>query len=143
MVQNPPAGSQRIVPHLVYEDAPAAIAFLCWAFGFGERFRIEHDGKIVHAELEYGGDLVMLASVLRGVGHASPRDLRANHGSTLVYVDDVDAHCARARAAGAKILTEPEDKLCGDRMYGARDPEGHDWVFATHFLDVAPEDLRP
>jgi len=46
-------------------------------------------------------------------------------------VDDVDAHCRRARAAGASIESEPEDKEWGHRMYAASDPEGHRWYFAT------------
>jgi uncharacterized glyoxalase superfamily protein PhnB len=56
------------------------------------------------------------------------------------YVDDVDAHCARARAAGAKIEREPADQEYGDRNYGAIDPEGHRWFFAQKLRDVAPEE---
>jgi uncharacterized glyoxalase superfamily protein PhnB len=57
-----------------------------------------------------------------------------------VYVDDVDAHFERARAAGATILEEPADQPYGDRRYAAEDPEGHQWFFAQHVRDLAPED---
>jgi len=60
-----------------------------------------------------------------------------------VYVDDVDKHFAVAKAAGAHILSEPADQFYGDRAYGAEDPEGHQWSFAQHVRDVAPEDMHP
>ena len=72
------------------------------------------------------------------IGHASPRwrtaparSLPALHAGTYVLVDDADTHCQRARAAGATIETEPEDREWGHRMYTARDPEGCQWYFAT------------
>ena len=57
-----------------------------------------------------------------------------------IYVDNVDAHCKRSRAAGAKILQEPEDTFYGDRNYTAQDPEGHHWVFGQHIRDVTDEE---
>jgi uncharacterized glyoxalase superfamily protein PhnB len=56
-----------------------------------------------------------------------------------IHVDvagDLDAHCARARAAGAEIVAEPEDQFYGDRTYRALDLEGHVWTFSTHVRDV-------
>jgi PhnB protein len=144
MAQTPPEGRQRVIPYLAYSNAPAALEFLCKAFGFEERFRLPMpDGRIGHAEVGYQGNVVMLASVYDEMGQASPRDLPALHGTILCYVDDVDAHCAQAKANGAKITAELEDKFYGDRSYTAADPEGHHWHFATHVRDVAPEDLKP
>jgi uncharacterized glyoxalase superfamily protein PhnB len=57
-----------------------------------------------------------------------------------VYVNDVDEHFERAKAAGAEIAEEPADQKYGDRRYTAKDPEGHHWFFATHVRDVAPEE---
>lgn len=54
---------------------------------------------------------------------------------------DVDAHCARARAAGARIVAEPTDQFYGDRTYRAADPEGHHWVFAQHVRDVPADEM--
>ena len=144
MVDNPPAGCQRVVPYLMYADAPAALKFLCEAFGFEEKLRMEGpDGTIGHAEIGYQDNLVMLATAVADMGHASPKDLPGRHAGLLCYVDDVDAHFQHAKATGANILSEPEDKFYGDRMYAAADPEGHQWWFATHVKDVAPEDMHP
>ena len=135
MPKNPPEGMQRIIPYLTYADAPAAIGFLCQAFGFEERFRYPMpDGRIGHAELGYQDNVLMLASAYEGFGE-SPLRLPAIHGQVYCFVDDVEAHCARARAAGAKIVTEPATKDYGsewgiDRSYQAEDPEGHRWWFA-------------
>jgi PhnB protein len=131
----------RITPYLVYQDAPAAIEFLCKAFGFAERFRYAMpDGRIGHAELVLGDAAVYLASVYSEMGFASPRDLPGVHCQIHCQVEDVDAHYARARSAGATIVVEPEDQFYGDRMYRALDPEGHRWMFATHVRDVPPEE---
>ena len=130
MAQNPPKGTQRIIPYLAYRDAPVAIDFLCKAFGFTERFRYPMpDGRIGHAELGFQDNIVMLASTYEGFGQ-SPLDLPAVHGQVYCYVDDADAHFARAKAGGATITAEPANEH-GNRMYRAMDPEGHRWIFAT------------
>jgi uncharacterized glyoxalase superfamily protein PhnB len=122
--------AQRFVPYLAYADAEAALRFLCQAFGFEERLRYPMpDGRIGHAELTFGGGVLMLASVYGELGHASPRDLPAVHSQVFCRVDDVDAHFARARAAGAIIASEPADQH-GERMYRALDHEGHRWIFS-------------
>lgn len=141
MSRIPPAGMQRLIPYLAYADAPAAIAFLCKAFGFEERFRYPMpDGRIGHAELGYYDSVVMLASVWEGFGD-SPLNLPTVHGQVLCYVDDVDAHFARASAAGATIVSEPENAH-GDRRYRAMDAEGHRWVFATPQDDDTASEAR-
>src|SRR5262245_47968576 len=108
MVENPPAGTQRIVPYVIYADGAAAIEFLCRCFGFEELFRFAMpDGRIGHAEIGQGGNRVMLASEFPDIGLVSPRQLPARHGQILCYVDDVDAHYARAVAEGATVAGEP------------------------------------
>jgi uncharacterized glyoxalase superfamily protein PhnB len=72
--------------------------------------------------------------------YRNPKRLGGVTQNNYVYVDDVDKHYERARRAGAEILTEPKDQFYGDRNYGAVDPEGHQWYFAQHVRDVAPED---
>ena len=131
MTESPPQPMQRIIPMLPYCDAPAAIEFLCKAFGFEERFRMEmDDGRVGHAELGYQDNVVMLASAFPSMGLHSPQDLPGHHCQLFCYVDDVDAHYARARSAGATLATEPTLQH-GSRMYRAVDPEGHRWIFAT------------
>jgi len=67
----------------------------------------------------------------------SPKDAGSLNASVYMYVTDADAHCKRARGAGAEILAEPTDTFWGDRIYCAVDPEGQFWCFATHTRDVA------
>src|ERR1700682_6323008 len=122
--------TQRIVPMLVYEDAPAALTFLREAFGFEERFRMAmDDGRIGHAEIGYQDNIVMLASVWREAGMASPLELPAVPRQVFCRVGDVDAHYEKARAAGATVVAQPADQPYGERMYRAMDPEGHRWIF--------------
>jgi uncharacterized glyoxalase superfamily protein PhnB len=122
--------TQRLVPYLSYADAPAAIDFLCRAFGFEERFRYPmDDGRIGHAELVYRGEVLMLASVYEGFGE-SPLHLPSTNAFVYMYVDDIEAHHARALAAGATIVAEPAEDH-GTTIYRALDPEGHRWLFAA------------
>ena len=119
----------RIAPNLLYEDGAAAIDFLTSAFGFEEHMRMENEGRVNHAELRLGEDSIMLGEP--GGDFRNPRN--ADHLTALVhaYVDDVDAHFERAKAAGAEVVMEPTDQEYGDRRYDAKDPEGHLWSFAT------------
>jgi uncharacterized glyoxalase superfamily protein PhnB len=119
-----------ITPYLYYEDAGAAMDWLVKAFGFEERMRMEKDqGRVGHGELELNGGLVMVGEPGSGYESPSKRGGRSTAGVN-VYVDDVDAHFERAKAAGAKINEEPADQDFGDRRYIAEDLEGHDWFFA-------------
>jgi uncharacterized glyoxalase superfamily protein PhnB len=137
-----PPGWPRISSALYYDDAARAIEWLEKAFGFETRLRVEDGaGGIVHSELVFGGGVVMVASARPG--WQSPRACGgANTQSLFVYVDDVDAHAARARAGGAEIVSEPADKDYGaehwaDRGYEALDCEGHRWWFAERLRTKA------
>jgi PhnB protein len=135
-VQNPPEGMQRIIPYLAYADAPAAIEFLCRAFGFEEVYRMEMpDGRVGHCQLRRGTDQLWLGSVFAEMGMAAPSELPAFHSQIAVWVEDVDAHHAQAVAAGAEV-TEPEEQPHGAKMYRAVDPGGHRWLFMTQVRDV-------
>ncbi|MDE3011412.1 MAG: VOC family protein [Pseudomonadota bacterium] len=133
----------RITSGLYYRDAARAIDWLCQAFGFAVRLRVERDdGSIAHSELEYGGGLIMVGQEEAadtpprfGRRCVSPLTAGGNTQGLTVYVDDVDAHCARARAAGASIIDEPRVHDYGedhwaDRSYGALDCDGHVWWFS-------------
>jgi PhnB protein len=133
---------QTVTPYLLYEDGEAAIDFLTRAFGFRERMRMPMpDGSIGHAEMELADGVIMLGCP--GASYRNPKSLGGVTTNIYVYVDDVDKHFERAKGAGARILQEPADQFYGDRRYGAADPEGHEWYFATHVRDVAPEDMKP
>jgi PhnB protein len=140
MAKNPPEGYPRICPYLYYEDAAAAIEWLTNAFGFRERMRMPGpDGSVGHAELELDGGVVMLGQPQEA---RSPKSLETVTSAVHIYVDDVDAHCERAKAAGADVHRALETQFYGDRLYGATDPEGHHWYFAQHVKDVSPEEME-
>ena len=121
---------QRVFPYLAYEDATAAVAWLCRVFGF-ERVDVQTipDGRVVHAALSLQGAQVMLASLFDGGGYRSPNGLDALPSHVLIHVDDVEAHFRKAEAAGANILYGPKDQPWGARLYEATDLEGHRWAF--------------
>jgi len=105
MPNDPPDRMPRIIPMISYEDGPAALEWLSRAFGFRERTRI--------AACELARKWSSVPWVIDGV---------------MVSVDDVDKHFEQAKAAGATILSAPEDQPYG-RLYRAEDPEGHRWMF--------------
>lgn len=128
----------RISASLFYDDPRTAIDFLCAAFGFEVRMLVEGaNGSVEHSELDFGDGLVMVSGDRseRGMPMVSPCQTDGRVTTALaVFVDDADAHCERARAAGATIADEPETHDYGedhwaDRSYRAIDPEGHHWWF--------------
>ncbi|HXV96195.1 MAG TPA: VOC family protein [Gaiellaceae bacterium] len=119
-------------PVLSYRDAQAALDWLQEAFGFEQLFVTPGpDGSVAHAELGLGSGIVMLHTAARD-GVSRPADRRAAAQAVYVAVADPDAHCERARAAGAEITRELEDTGYGLREYSARDPGGHHWHFGTY-----------
>lgn len=123
---------ERLIPILVCEDIAAEHDFLVDAFGFtsGGIHRTP-EGQPVHAEVRAGDFVIWLHRVAAELKLTSPRALPAASSGLVVYVEDVDAHCERARSRGANLESEPKDMPYGQREYGARDSEGHRWWFAT------------
>ena len=126
-----------IFPTMRYRDAPAAIEWLCRAFGFERHLVVPGpDGTIAHAELRLGAGMVMLGSY--GTGEfdrlmATPGDAGGRCTQSIyVVVPDVDAHHDRAAGAGAEIVKAPRDEDFGGRNYICRDPEGHLWSFGSY-----------
>lgn len=138
-------------PMLAYEDAPAALEWLANAFGFAETMRIANDdGSIGHAELQTGSGTIMIASA--PPAYQSPKQLRTHYqpakewfdvpwiiNGVHVYVDDVDAHFAQAKAAGATMLSEVEEGGPG-RRYRVEDLEGQRWMFME---GAPPKQIQP
>lgn len=126
----------NIAPYLFYDNVERAARFLEDAFGFTPIFSSpDPDGGLAHAQLSHGAGKVMLGQVGPGLRPVkSAKSVGALHGGIYVYVDNVDAHCDKARTRGAEILLEPSDQHWGDRMYCAVDPEGQFWMFARRNL---------
>jgi len=140
-MQPAPQNFPRLTSAVVYRDAAKAIDWLCEAFGFELRLKVEDDaGRIIHSELTYGEGVIMVAqeasTELRHPWQANLVSPKSMDGKTtqslMLYVDDADAHCAHARSSGATIAEEPRTSDYGedywsDRGYCAIDPEGHVW----------------
>ena len=144
MPARPPENMPRITPNVFYDDPAQALEWLSKAFGFETRTSMPGpDGRIIHAEMKVADSVIMMSPTSGSDAWKSPKSLGGSVTLGLyVYIDDVDAHCARARGAGATIASEPEDMFWGDRTYVVEDLEGHRWTFAQHVRDVAPEDMK-
>jgi uncharacterized glyoxalase superfamily protein PhnB len=140
-----PKGWPRISSAIYYEDPARAIDWLCNAFGFEVQLKVEGEGgRIEHSELVLGGGLIMVGEPGRDAAgqyrKAPPAVGGGNTQNLFVYVDDVEAHCARARAAGATIASEPEVSDYGedhwaDKGYECIDLGGHHWWFAERLRE--------
>jgi uncharacterized glyoxalase superfamily protein PhnB len=137
MLQNRSLPPGPVIPFLYYDDVPRAIEWLNGAFGFKERLRTppDPDGSIHLAQLLVGEGSVMLRT-RPAAERGQPRPHPAP--SLLVRVEDVDAHCKRARAFGARIVGEPKTAEFGERQYTAEDLAGHRWTFSQTVADVDP-----
>lgn len=138
-----PPGWPRLSSAVYCENAREAIAWYQRAFGFTVEIVVDApDGSVMHSELRYGEAIVMVSEggpereARFGAPLRSPKAVGgANTQGLFLYVDDVDAHCAQARAAGARVtyaLTENDygADYWRDRSYGCLDPDGHLWWFS-------------
>lgn len=137
-----PDGYHSVQPYLIIQNASAAIDFYKKAFAAKERFRMDKDGRIGHAEIEIGDSCIMLADEHPEIGAYSPVHYGGSPVSLMIYVPDCDAMHKQAVSAGAKSEREPEDQFYGDRMSGVLDPFGFRWHIATHIKDVSPEEMK-
>jgi uncharacterized glyoxalase superfamily protein PhnB len=131
-----------VIPMIAYEHGAAALDWLARAFGFQERARlIDDSGRLTHGEMQAGEGVIMLATP--SPAYQGPARHRGSCAAAaawsqvpyiidgvLVHIDDVAAHCERARAAGARVLSEPETDEHGSR-YRVEDLEGHRWMFSS------------
>jgi uncharacterized glyoxalase superfamily protein PhnB len=130
------------VPALSYRDPRAALDWLARAFGFELTMAIDGpDGDATqgHYEMALAGRGRIMVGGEWNEWTRSPAsaDGRVNASVHVDVGHDIDAHCARARAAGATILAEPSDQFYGDRVYRCADLEGHHWTFSMHVRDVS------
>jgi uncharacterized glyoxalase superfamily protein PhnB len=144
MANEAPGAWPSVAPMPTYQDVGAASEWLCAAFGFRERQRFsDNQGTVTNTILDVPGGGVIMPGYT-GPDYQSPRRHRETCDAArrwqgvpyvidgiLVAVDDADRHCAQARAAGATILSEPEDTGHG-RIYRAEDSEGHRWMFSQN-----------
>ena len=139
-----PIARASLISALSYQDPRAALAWLEKAFGFEVTMLIEDDeGAVAHSEMRFGDSAVMVGSEW-SADHKSPKSLGGkNTQSVHIQIDtDVDAHCERARAAGAEITMEPATQFYGARSYRCRDLEGHIWTVGQTVATVSREEAE-
>lgn len=133
-----PADVPQIIPYLYYPDATVALDFLVAAFGFAVKSAIRgSDGEVLTAQLQTGDGVVMIGPGMDAFGTRAVPDAEWATTRMFVYVDDVDAHCERARSAGAVIRSEPAVHFSDNKIYVASDCGGQQWIFAQ---PVGPSD---
>jgi uncharacterized glyoxalase superfamily protein PhnB len=126
-----------ILPHVSYRNVAEAMVWLTRVFGFEEHYRYGvEDGQVSGGDMHMGAAHVMV----RTRGGATPAELGFGTQSLTVFVEDVEAHYARAKAEGARIMEEPHETEYGEFQYAALDLDGHHWLFSRHARDVDPEE---
>jgi PhnB protein len=133
----------ELFAYLRVKDAPRAIEFYARAFGATEKFRlVEPGGRVGHAELDFGGTVVMLSEEYPEFGLRGPSSVGATTVSIHLHVDDADALIRRAVDAGAEIVREPQDHFYGERSGTVRDPFGHEWNVGHSLEELSPEEMQ-
>lgn len=133
----------EMFPYLRVKHADKAIDFYTRAFGVTEKFRLtEPGGRIGHAELDFGGSIVMLSEEYPELGFVGPETIGGTSMSIHLHVDDCDAAIRRAVSEGAKLVREPSDAFYGERSGTVRDPFGHEWMIGHSIEDVTPEEMQ-
>ena len=138
-----PDGYHSVTPYLFIRGAATAIDFYKNVLGAKERMRMPGpDGKVMHAELQIGDSVIMLADENPQIGAKSPETLGGTSSSHHVYVENVDITTQKAVSAGAKLVRPVKDEFYGDRSGTIIDPFGHMWSIATHIEDVSQEEMK-
>ena len=127
----------NVIPGLRYRDAPAAIEWLCRAFGFSRHLVVaDDDGGIAHAQLVLGNGMIMLGSY-RDEGDYDrlvrmPEDAGGSTQAAYIVIEEIDDHYQRAVEAGARVVYELAGQDYGGKLYSVLDPEGHLWNFGSY-----------
>lgn len=137
-----PEKSTAITPHLTVRDVDKAVKFYADAFGFKRKFLLPGpQGRIMHAELTHANCTVMLGPESIERNMKAPITAGGTPVSLFVYVEDVDKLHAQAMAAGAREVFAPNDQFFGARTCLLLDPDGHQWMFAQHQLDMSADEM--
>jgi uncharacterized glyoxalase superfamily protein PhnB len=145
------APSRTFIPTLYYRDPIAAIRWLEQAFGFELNALVTDDkGRLGHSEMSYRDAVLSVHSEFSSPELLGPAQMKSPQSlsggcsqSVRVAVErDIDAHCERARKAGARITAEPADQFYGERIYRALDLEGHVWVFGQLTQTLTFEEME-
>ena len=136
MSSNRSVPTNIILPHVVYQNVPQAIAWLRQAFGFAVHYT--YGDPVSGAQLFLGEAWIMVRHAR--AGQASPASLGYGTQSLTVLVEDVEGQLRRVKAAGGRIVEDLNETMYGEMQFGVEDLDGHHWLFSRHARDVAPED---
>jgi len=129
--------------YLTVDGAAEAIDFYTRAFGAQEKFRlVEPGGRVGHAELDFGGTVIMIADTFPEYGLRAPTALGGTPVSIPLHVADADAMIGRAVAAGATLEREPADRFYGERGGSIFDPFGHRWLIGHAIEKMSPDEMQ-
>jgi PhnB protein len=138
-----PDGYHSVTPYLIVAGAAEALEFYRRIFGAKERMRMPGPGGMVmHAEIEIGDSMVMLADEFPQMGALGPKSVGGSPVLIALYVEDVDSVVAAAVAAGAQVERAVQNQFYGDRSGTITDPFGHRWTVATHIEDVPEDEMK-
>ena len=137
-----PEGYHSLTPYLIVDGAAQALEYYKQAFGATELFRMEHEGKIGHAEMKIGDSPFMLSDEHPQMGYRGPKSLGGSAVGLMIYVDDCDTIFKQAIDAGGTETKAMADQFYGDRSGTLTDPFGHVWTIATHKEDVTMEEMN-
>lgn len=135
MLRNRSVPVDTILPHVMYKNLPEAIAWLGRTFGFVEHYR--YGDPLSGAQVHLGNAFIMLNQA-RGE-YRNPAELGFRTQSLTVFVEEIEQHYERARAAGANLVEELHETVYGELQYAVLDPEGHHWLFSRHARDLSPD----
>ena len=134
---------REVFVYLRVSSTERALQFYAQAFGAAEKFRLtEPSGRIGHAEMQLGPAVLMLSDPFPEFGLLAPTGGQDTGSAVHLHVDDADAVCARAQAAGAMILMPPTDQFYGERGCRLRDPFGHIWLIGHEIEQLTPEEMQ-
>lgn len=138
-----PKDMHTITPHIVCNNAKAAIEFYKKAFNAVEIARLDgQDDKLMHACIQIGDSMVMMADEFPAWGSIGPNTLKGTPVTLHMYVEDADKTFAQAVNAGATVKMQLTDMFWGDRYGVVVDPFGHNWAIATHIRDVSEDEIK-
>ena len=135
MLRNRSVPSDTVLPHVTYKDLAEAIRWLTGTLGFVEDYR--YGDPLSGAQIHLGGAFIQVNQGNRD--YRTPAELGFGTQSLTVFVEDVEGHFARAKAAGVHLVEELHETVYGELQYALRDPEGHLWLFSRHVRDISPE----
>ena len=138
MLKNRSVPADLVLPHINYRDVVEAVAWLTKTFGFVEHYRYGNPAEPSGAQMHFRDAWIMVNRAMPG--SKVPGQLGYGTQSLTIFVEDVEAHFQRTKAAGATIVEELHETSYGELQYGVLDLDGHHWLFSRHARDVTPEE---